>query len=267
MSTMTVDAVQTKKKPHVDQRIPASRVVGVELRKMFDTRSGFWLMMSVAITAVLATGAVILWAPDKELTYDTFAAAIGFPMSVILPMVAILSVTSEWTQRSGLSTFTLVPHRGRVIGAKAAGAVLIGVGSMVVAMGIGALGNIAGTAITGTPTVWDDSFMHLSEIVLANVLGMLIGFMLGVVIRNSAGAIVGYFVFTLVLPTLSGLLAANADWWDSAAKWVDFNLAQSALFDGDMAAKDWAHLATASVIWLVLPLAIGLRLLMRSEVK
>jgi ABC-2 type transport system permease protein len=74
-------------------------------------------------------------------------------------------------------------------------------------------------------------------------------------------------VFTLVLPTLSGLLAANADWWDSAAKWVDFNLAQSALFDGDMAAKDWAHLATASVIWLVLPLAIGLRLLMRSEVK
>ena len=63
--------------------------------------------------------AVILWAPDSELTYDTFAAAIGFPMSVILPMVAILSVTSEWTQRSGLTTFTLVPHRGRVIAAKA----------------------------------------------------------------------------------------------------------------------------------------------------
>ena len=38
----------------------------VELRKMFDTRSGFWLMMSVAITATLATGAVILWAPDKR---------------------------------------------------------------------------------------------------------------------------------------------------------------------------------------------------------
>ena len=175
-------------------------MVAVELRKMFDTRSGFWLMMSVAITATLATGAVILWAPDSELTYDTFAAAIGFPMSVILPMVAILSVTSEWTQRSGLSTFTLVPHRGRVIWAKAVGAVLIGVGSMVVAMAIGALGNIVGTAITGTPTIWDDSFLHLSEIVLANVLGMLIGFTLGVVIRNSAGAIVGYFVFTLVLP-------------------------------------------------------------------
>jgi len=267
MSTMTVDAVRDKHIPHVDQRIPASRVVSVELRKMFDTRSGFWLLMSVAITATLATGAVILWAPDKELTYDTFAAAIGFPMSVILPMVAILSVTSEWTQRSGLSTFTLVPHRGRVISAKAVGAVLIGVGSMVVAMAIGALGNIVGTAITGTPTVWDDSFVHLSEIVLANVLGMLIGFTLGVVIRNSAGAIVGYFVFTLVLPTLSGLLAANATWWHHAQAWVDFNFAQGALFNGEMAAKDWAHLATASAIWLVLPLAVGLRLMFRSEVK
>ena len=144
---------------------------------------------------------------------------------------------------------------------------LIGVGSMIVAMAIGALGNVVGTAITGTPTVWDDSFVHLSVIVLANVLGMLIGFTLGVVIRNSAGAIVGYFVFTLVLPTLSGLLAANAAWWHHAQAWVDFNVAQGALFNGDMAARDWAHIATASAIWLVLPLAVGLRMLMRSEVK
>ena len=97
--------------------IPMSRIVGVELRKMFDTRSGFWLMATIAIGALLATGAVILWAPDDQLTYSTFASAIGFPMSVILPMVAILSVTSEWTQRIGLTTFTLLPSRGRVIGA------------------------------------------------------------------------------------------------------------------------------------------------------
>ena len=34
-----------------------------------------------------------------------------------------------------------------------------------------------------------------------------------------------------------------------------------------MAAKDWAHLGVASVIWLVIPLAVGLRLMLRSEVK
>jgi ABC-2 type transport system permease protein len=266
MSTITAEAVRQTTASDVAP-IPARRVVGVELRKMFDTRSGFWLLMSIAITAVLATGAVILWAPDSALTYDTFAAAIGFPMSVILPIIAILSVTSEWSQRSGLTTFTLVPHRGRVIGAKFAGTVLVGVVSMFVAMAIGALGNIVGTAITGTPLVWDDTVGHLALIVLANVLGMMVGFTLGTVLRNSAGAIVGYFVFTLVLPTLAGLLAGAASWFHDLQPWVDFNYAQSALFNGDMAARDWAHIAAASTIWIVVPLTVGLLMLRRAEVK
>ena len=126
--------------------IPRSRLISVELQKMFDTRSGFWLMASILITSVLATGAVILWAPDSELTYSTFATAIGFPMAVILPMIAVLSVTSEWSQRSGLTTFTLVPHRGRVISAKAIAAIIVGVVSMLIAMVVGAVGNVLGTA-------------------------------------------------------------------------------------------------------------------------
>ena len=187
-------------------------------------------------------------------------------MAVILPMVAILSVTSEWTQRSGLSTFTLIPHRGRVIAAKAVATLIVAVASMLVAMVIGALGNILGTAITGTPTVWDASFVQLSEIVLANVLGMLLGFMLGVLIRNSAGAIVGYFVFSLVLPTHLRAAGRELPGGSRQPAWVDFNFAQGALFNGEMAAPTgptWP----ASVIWLVIPLAVGLRLLLRSEVK
>ena len=34
-------------------RVPLLRLVNVELRKMFDTRSGFWLMASIVITALL----------------------------------------------------------------------------------------------------------------------------------------------------------------------------------------------------------------------
>jgi hypothetical protein len=34
---------------------------------------------------------VIAFAPEEEQVYDSFAAAIGFPMAVILPMIAILS--------------------------------------------------------------------------------------------------------------------------------------------------------------------------------
>ncbi|MFL6023617.1 MAG: ABC transporter permease, partial [Marmoricola sp.] len=87
--------------------IPMTRLVGVEISKMFNTRSGFWLLTSVGITATIATIATILFAPDDTLGYGNFAAAVGFPMSVILPMIAVLAITSEWSQRTGLTTFTL----------------------------------------------------------------------------------------------------------------------------------------------------------------
>ena len=247
--------------------IPLTRVIRVELRKMFNTRSGFWLMASIVIAALAATTAVILFAKDPDLTYATFGAAIGFPMAVILPMVAILSVTSEWSQRSGLTTFTLVPHRSRVVLAKAISSVTVGVVSMLLAFGIGALGNLVGTAITGTPVVWDMSLTDCLCIVLGNVLGLLTGFMLGVLIRSSSGAIVAYFVYSFVLTGVLAVLAVSQDWFANLRPWVDVNFAQGVLFNGSPTGAEWAHIGFTSLVWLVIPLAIGVRYVMRSEVK
>ena len=194
-----------------------SRLVGVELRKMFDTRSGFWLMASIVIMSVLATAAIIVFAPDDQQTYDNFAAAIGAPMTIILPMIGILAVTSEWSQRSGLTTFTLVPRRGRVLGAKVLAAIAVGIVAMFIALVVGVLGTLVGSMITGLDPVWNATVSEFALIVLGSVLGMLFGFMLGVLIRNSAGAIVAYFVYTLVLPPLLGLLAANQQWFAGPA--------------------------------------------------
>jgi ABC-2 type transport system permease protein len=247
--------------------IPMTRIVSTELRKTFDTRSGFWLLASIAIAAVLASAAVVLFASDADTTYNSFAAAIGVPMTVILPIVAILSVTGEWSQRSGLTTFTLVPNRGRVIFAKALVSVGVGIASILLAAGIGALGNLAGSAIAGVDPVWNLSVADVADIVLANVLGLMVGFMLGVLIRGSAGAIVGYFVYSFVLPTLSMLLASSQHWFHQLQPWVDFNFAQSALYNGTLDAHQWAHLAVTGAIWLAVPTALGVWLVMRSEVK
>ena len=125
--------------------IPMSRIVTTELRKMFDTRSGFWLMASIGILAMLASAAVVAFSSDAGMTYSAFATAIGYPMTVVLPIVAILSVTSEWSQRSGLTTFTLVPHRGRIIAAKAVACVGVAVATIPLAFALGALGNVVGS--------------------------------------------------------------------------------------------------------------------------
>jgi len=266
-ATTLVAEVATPRAATAPRRIPTSRIIGVELRKMFDTRSGFWLMMSVAIAAVLATAATLLFAPRDQLTYSSFAGAIGVPMTIILPMIAVLAVTSEWSQRTGLTTFTLVPHRGRVIGAKLAGTLIVGVVSIAIAFAVGAVGNVVGSAIAGVGTTWDISAGNAATIFLGDALGMMVGFMLGVLIRNSPGAIVGYFVYALVLPALFEALAAYQDWFHDVRGWLDFNYSSSFLYDGGLSATEWAHVAVSGLVWLVIPLAVGLRLVLRSEVK
>ncbi|MFF2083538.1 ABC transporter permease [Nocardia sp. NPDC058176] len=246
--------------------IPTSRLTAVELRKMFDTRSGFWLLTSIGILSVVATAAAVIFAP--ELSYETLATALGFPMTLILPMIAILAVTSEWSQRSGLTTFTLVPSRGRVIGAKAIATVIVGIVSMLVAFTIGAVGNSVGSALAGADTVWNIGPAHAVQIVLGNLMGMAIGFTLGVVLRNSAAAIVGYFALSFVLSGILVLLARVREWFTDLQPWIDWNHTQIALFEGRTAsAQEWAQLGSTTMIWIIIPLAIGLVLLRRSEVK
>ena len=235
---------------------------------MFNTRSGFWLAASIGITALLATAAVIAFAPDSAMTYDNFGAAVGVPMVIILPVIAILSVTSEWSQRSGLTTFTLVPKRGEVIWAKLLISVALGAVSIVAALGIGAVGNLVGAATTGIDPVWDISLNQATSLVTANVLGLLIGFMLGVLIRNSAAAIVGYFIYGFVLAGLTSVLAASQEWFRDLQPWIDFNYTQGMLFEGwPVGGEAWAQLGVTAVGWVVVPLAVGLVLIRRSEVK
>ena len=267
MTTLdTVSATKARTSaPH--QGIPLSRIITAEVRKMFDTRSGFWLLVSIGILALLATAAVILFASHDQLTYSTFTSAINIPMTVILPVIAILSVTGEWSQRTGLTTFTLVPHRGRVIAAKAMASVGVAVVTVPLAFGIGALGNLVGTGIAGIDPAWDLTVLNLATIVLANVLSVLFGFMLGVVIRNSVGALVAYLVYQVLLPTLSLILAASQHWFRSLQPWVDFDYAQSALFNGALTTHQWTHLAVTGTIWLVIPMTIGLTLVRKAEVK
>jgi ABC-type transport system involved in multi-copper enzyme maturation permease subunit len=254
-------------KPDRTRPVPLGRVIRVELRKMFDTRSGLWLMVSIVLAGVLSTVATILLAPDDQLTYYTFSKAIGFPMTVILPIIAVLAITGEWSQRSGLTTFTLVPRRHRVILAKVVASVAVGVASMLFALVLGVLGNLVGTAIAGTDVVWDVSFAHGVYIVLGSLLCLLTGTMLGILFRSSPAALVAYFVYSLLLPTLASVLQSTQTWFADVRPWTDLNLAESTLFEGTIAGQQWAQLLVTTLGWLVVPAVVGLLLVRKSEVR
>jgi 1,4-dihydroxy-2-naphthoate octaprenyltransferase len=143
----------------------------------------------------------------------------------------------------------------------------IGVASMFLALAVGAVGNLLGSAITGLDPVWNVSVTEFGQIVLANVLGMLIGFTLGVLLRSSAAAIVGYFIYSLVLPAALGALAAFQEWFRDLQPWVDVNYAIGNLFSSSMSSEQWTQLGVTTLVWLWIPLALGLRAVLRAEVK
>ena len=106
------------------------------------------------------------------------------------------------------------------------------------------------------------------QMVLGNLVGMAIGFTLGVLLRNSAAAIVGYFVVSLVMPGILVLLAQVRSWFEDLQPWIDWNETQVALFEGDTnTGEEWAMLGSTTMIWIVIPLVVGVLLLRRSEVK
>jgi hypothetical protein len=265
MTTVRLDRVHEK--PPEVQIVPLSRVVGVELRKMLDTRAGLWLMASILITALSPRPrrSCSPRSPTSPTTHSPRPSA--FPMTVILPIIAILAITGEWSQRTGLTTFTLVPNRTRVITAKVVASILVGVASMLIALVFGVAGNMIGPAITGTDRVWDVSFIHGLDIILGSLISLLLGTMLGILFRSTPVALVAYFVTSFLMPTMFGLLATNQEGFRNQRRWVDLNYAQSFLFEGTLSGVQWARLAVATTLWLILPALLGLRLVMKSEVK
>lgn len=241
--------------------VPMSRLLRVELRKMWDTRAGMWLLIAIgAITAIVMT-IFVLTASEVDRTFFNMLGVTIIPQAFLLPVLGILLVTQEWGQRTGMVTFTLEPHRGKVLWAKVAAAVLFGLAAMLVAMLLAGLGAV----LFGGPDAWGgfgvDDF---AKIALLQVSGVVQGLVFGLLFLNSAAAIVTSFVLPIAFNVLSSLWSAMKD----IAPWVDLGTSQPVLYSGDhVTGAEWAHIATGSLLWIIVPFALGMWRVLRAEVK
>jgi ABC-type transport system involved in multi-copper enzyme maturation permease subunit len=242
--------------------IPFTRLVHAELRKMMDTRAGRWLLISIA--AVIAIVLVVMFFVDggKHTYEQLFNFTIG-PISYLLPVVGILSVTSEYSQRTALVTYGLEPHRARVTWAKFTAAIVTGLSAVVVALVLGAVAHLATVTFRGVDASWSVSGGVLLGAVLYSVISLAMGVAFGMLFRNSPAAIVVFFVMPLVFQILGGLVKGL----ETATKWLNPQSAMSPLSTGTLTGEQWAQLGTCVAVWVVVPLLIGSVLLNRSEVK
>ena len=261
MTAMTLDISGTSS-------IPFHRLVRVELRKSYDTRAGFWLLATIALI-VLAAEIIVLavvTTQNEAISFGDFIGVAAFLTSFLLPVLGIMVLTSEWSQRSAMVTFALEPRRALVIAAKALVGVLLTLATVVVAIAVGAVCNVLYGLIEGNAD-WTFGWPDLFAFVLTQVLAMLGGFALAALLLNTPAAIVLFFVYKWVLPGLFALGAALVGWFDTLAPWLDFQSAQEAIWDWSSSGEDWAQLVVSGLLWLGLPLAIGIWRVLRAEVK
>jgi ABC-2 type transport system permease protein len=248
---------------------PFSRLVRVELRKTWNTRAGLWLLISTAVltAAVMVIQLSVVVAQNLNVSYNDFLTSTNFSIAILLPVLGILLLTSEWSQRTAMVTFSIEPRRPLVIAAKFAVGIGLAVAAVVIALILATICNALYGLLSGDEVVWDLGFSNVGGFLLLQEIGMLTGFAFAALLLNSPAAIVLYMVYSFVLPGLFELGAHLIGWFDSLRPWIDFNYSQGPLIDATMTGEDWAHFAVSGFIWLVVPLSIGVWRVLRAEVK
>lgn len=243
--------------PVVNRRPGFGRLTAVELRKMVDTRAGFWLPIGVAVITAVAVVVTLLTgqAPHHTLSH-VFRNSLQ-PSAFLLPVMGVLLVTSEFSQRTALTTFTLVPNRPRVLVAKLAAGLVVGVAALAVCLAVSVIGVALGSGtISGLSAVMiPQSFAFLAT-------AMITGVAFGAAVLISAPAIVAY----LLLPTVWAILAGSIHALSNVATWLDQSKTLAPLAEHPLSATDWTHALATLAVWMVLPLLIGTWRLLRRDV-
>ena len=177
-------------------------------------------------------------------------------------MLGILLVTSEWSQRTAMVSFTLTPARTGSWSQRWSAGLLAGLGSLASTVAAAALATVAGGRTTpGRPS---GPTTPASSSVL-----------------QGTGVLQG-LAFRPAVPELLGrdrelLRAAHRAQhrWPALAPlrevqpWIDLWSSQLPLFTGgDISpGSSGSTSVTSTVIWVVLPFAVGLTRVLRAEIK
>jgi ABC-type transport system involved in multi-copper enzyme maturation permease subunit len=239
-----------------DTRPSFARLTGVELRKMVDTRAGFWLQAAIAALTLTVVTLFCIFADTQDQTFKEMIGVALAPSMILLPIVGILLVSSEWSQRTALITFTLVPHRSRILSAKLAAGVTAGLIAMAICLLVAVVAN---AAIGGE---WALGAALFGQVVLLVLTGMVTGIAFGALFLSSAPAIVLSFVLPLAWAALGSLSFLNG-----AAQWLDTTRTTEPMMQRTLDGTEWAQVGTSLALWMVLPLLIGGYRILKGEIR
>ncbi|HWJ81382.1 MAG TPA: ABC transporter permease [Nocardioides sp.] len=264
MSTATLDLSGTRP-------TPLRRLVLVELRKSYDTRAGFWLLFTIAllITLIELVTLIAVNAQDALMDFTAFTGSVFFVCLVLAPLLGIMLVTTEWSQRSAMVTFALEPERLKVLAAKLVTAVLLGLATVVLMFAVATVCTAICEVLQPELTQWAVEWQFLLVgAPLTLTVTMLFGFALACLFLNTPASIVSFLLIWLTSLPVLGVIAGLIPAFEDAVPWLAVQINVLELSDGfPGSASEWGQLLVTLLVWIVVPLGLGAWRILRAEVK
>ncbi|GAB17981.1 putative ABC transporter permease protein [Gordonia effusa NBRC 100432] len=184
--------------------------VNSEYIKLTTTRSPYWcaaVVVALSLGISVLIGAVLSSTPDTGLGIADYLLGLNQFGVIVLMIMAVLAVTSEYRFGTIRTTFTATPRRRRVLIAKAVvfGGLAVVLSAVLAVISLGVVKALAGSSsnfsfgdadalrqIWGTP-IWA-------------LLCVIVGLGVGALIRHTAGAVVIILVWMLVAESILAVL-------------------------------------------------------------
>ncbi|PRZ42015.1 hypothetical protein CLV47_107143 [Antricoccus suffuscus] len=232
----------------------------VETRKMTDTRGGRGVLAAIVALALVVAVWQIFTVGDGSFTASNFMMGPVQIAAMLAPVIGLMAMTSEFTQRTALTTFTLAPRRLSVLLAKPLSAIALTIATIAAAILISLAGAALAGAFSGEAVSYAGVGDTIRGFVLTAAMMSVLAAAIGTLIPQTAIAIAVYFI----APTAFSLLGMAV--LKSADPWFNVFSAVERLSGGDPT----AHLdqtLTAVLVWVVIPAVIGTVRALRREVK
>lgn len=257
MTAATLTPVEQRARP-ADVRPRLGRLTVVELRKMVDTRAGFWVLLGTALLTAVVTAIAGAVLPEQERTLVRLLGLATLPAGLLMPVVGVLLVTSEWSQRTAMITFALVPQRGRVLVAKLLAALALSAVAFPVCLACGVV--VTAVAGTGADGTWSLSAVLLGQAWFSVVTAVVTGVAFGAALRTTPPAIALFFLLPIAWNALGSITALSG-----LAGWLDQGRTLAPLLVEELDANQWARVGASLALWLVLVL-VGAWRIRRTDV-
>jgi len=224
-----------------------------EIRKVFTTRLWWGMGLGMALLAALiAMGFAALLGnadfddgsgsgnPFAAMTVGTaqliYNAGIIQQMTILFPLaMGVLLITGEYRHKTISATFLSTPNRWVVLVSKMVAVAVTGALYAV----LHAAASVAGAApiikfvknqptLLAEPKVWES----LGIGILAFIIWMLLGFSIGMLIRNQIAAVLIAVGATFIIQIALNIIFTVKEWY-SAMKWIPGNLTSNMLITSD----------------------------------